>query len=257
MPSVRKVITENHNIAVAEEVFDENETTINMECAKAWEKVVGSISNSMTMAMLSLIMIVAPSFSEERFFKMNALLFTAKGGKTKCFYAKVISSYFVAISFAMLVILLQLVISILFLGNRGLSVSIQQVNPFLYNRINHLEAVGTVLVKVIVLRLIDLLFTVSLTILASISLSKVLSTVVVSLIIYVMPAFLTIVKIPSTFLLITPIQHIYFQNVLNYPNEIYGSISIQYIYVIISVLFLLSLMVIVLAKKIYKSCDLI
>lgn len=221
-----------------------------------WSGMLQSMIMSMFVLNLLVIVAISPIFSEEHTFKMNALLFTARYGRGKCCIAKITAAYLTGLVLSLFVILMHVLVTLLFFGGEGLKCSVQLSEPFLYQYLDYFKTVGGAIGDAIWLYTADVFFTVSLTILASVLATNVLTGTVLSLTFFVSPYLLLGIIREIRIKLIAPINHTTnFADILSLSPLAVGSVRIQYSYVITGILILCSVCFTAGTVKIYKNME--
>lgn len=237
-----------------EELFPESVLPLEFGYSVPWSRMLQSLLAGMFALNLFMMIAVSPLFAEEHTQRMNALLFTSKCGRKKCFTAKVTAAFLVGLLLAFGLVLLHVLLTLALFGGEGLSCSIQLTEPFLFQWVSYAKTVGTALVDAICLYTADALLTLSMAVLASVLASNVLTATVYALVLFWIPGFLTGASSQPQILLMFPIGHrTRFHEVLMIPHWNIGFIKIQYSYVIAGVLLMFCALMIWGAWKAYEK----
>ena len=237
------------------EIFPDSVLPLRLEYSPPWSGMLESMVVLMFLLNLVVLLVISPVFSEEHTRQMNALLFTSKLGKRKCFRAKIATAYSIGIFFVLTITLLHMLITFLFFGGDGLAGSIQISGEYLfYGDFPYVETVGSAIFDAALLYSADVLFAVSLTVLGSVLASNVLSGMVISLAFWMAPMVLKFLDaVPRQVKMIAPVVHkTDFNAVLRLPDVTFGPITMQYNYAAAGVLVLLSVMITLCAAWIYR-----
>lgn len=219
-----------------------------------WSGTLQSLIASMFALNLFVIIAVSPLFCEEHTFQMNALLFTSKYGRKKCFMAKITAAYLMGLAVSLGMILLHVLATLAFFGKEGLSCSIQLSDPALFQFIADSKSVGSALFDAVCLYTADILVTISLTVFASVLTSHVLTGTILSFVFFVSPYFFMMpVKASQIILIMAAIHMTHFEDILYLPDLTLGPVSIQYSYVIVVTLLLIAVGFTAGAYKAYQA----
>ena len=90
-----------------------------------WNGMLQSLVTGLFSINLFVLIAVSPLFSEEHTFRMNALLFTSKCGRKKCFAAKNAAAYLMGLALVLTVVLLHVFATLILFGKEGVTCSIQ------------------------------------------------------------------------------------------------------------------------------------
>lgn len=235
------------------EVFPESAMPLYYEYSVQWGGTLEAVITSIFLLNILLFLGVSPVFSEERARKMNALLFTSKFGRWKCFLAKTATVYLLGIWLALGVMLLIFSATLLLFGTEGLQCSIQLVEPFLYQDCPAAKTLGLVIADAILLSTAGLFFTISLTILASVLAKNSLHAVVLSLALFASPVIVRIFRVPDAIKLIAPVNRMFdFSGVMSIPDVSVGNIRIAYSHAASGILLLGSAVILLAAGVVYQ-----
>lgn len=237
------------------EIFPDGVLPLRLEYSPPWSGMMDSMIVLMFLSNLAVLLVISPVFSEEHTRQMNALLFTSKLGKRKCFRAKAAAAYSIGIFLVLTIILLQVLVTFLFFGGDGLAGSIQISGDYLfYGDFPHAKTVGSAIFDAALLYTADVLFAVSLTVLGSVLASNVLSGMVISLALWMAPMALKFLDaVPMQVKMIAPVIHkTDFNALLHLPDVTLGSITIRYSHAAAGVLVLLSVLITLCASWIYR-----
>lgn len=219
-----------------------------------WSKALQSLIASMFALNLFVIIAVSPLFSEEHTFQMNALLFTSKYGRKKCFMAKITAAYLMGLAVSLGMILLHVLATLAFFGKEGLNGSLPLSEPVLFRFIADSKSAGSALFDAAALYMADILVTISLTIFASALTSHVLTGTILSLVFFASPNFFMMpVKTPQIRLIMAAMHMTHFEDILCIPDLTVGPVSIQYSYVIVVILLLIAVGFTAGAYKTYQA----
>lgn len=237
------------------EVFPDSVLPLRLEYSPPWSGMLESMIVLMFLLNLVVLLVISPVFSEEHTRQMNALLFTSKLGKRKCFRAKIAAAYSIGIFFVLTIILIHMLITFLFFGGDGLAGSIQISGEYLfYGDFPYAKTVGSAIFDAALLYTADVLFAVSLTVLGSVLASNVLSGMVISLALWMAPMVLAVIDaVPWQIKMIAPVIHkTDFNALLRLPDVTLGSITIRYSHAAAGVLVLLSVLIALCAAWTYR-----
>lgn len=237
------------------EVFPDSVLPLRLEYSPPWSGMMESMIVLLFLLNLAVLLVISPVFSEEHTRQMNALLFTSKFGKRKCFRAKAATAYSIGIFSSLAIILLQVLITFLFFGGDGLAGSIQISGEYLfYGDFPYVKTVGSAIFDAALLYTADVLFAVSLTVLGSVLASNVLSGMVISLALWMAPMVLKFLDaVPRQVKMIAPVIHkTDFNALLRMPDVVFGPVTIQYSHEAAGVLVLLSVLITLCAAWIYR-----
>lgn len=237
------------------EVFPDSVLPLRLEYSPPWSGMLESMIVLMFLLNLVVLLVISPVFSEEHTRQMNALLFTSKLGKRKCFRAKIAAAYSIGIFFVLTIILIHMLITFLFFGGDGLAGSIQISGEYLfYGDFPDAKTVGSAIFDAALLYTADVLFAVSLTVLGSVLASNVLSGMVISLALWMAPMVLAVIDaVPWQIKMIAPVIHkTDFNALLRLPDVTLGSITIRYSHAAAGVLVLLSVLIALCAALTYR-----
>lgn len=236
------------------DIFPESAMPLQFGYSAPWSKALQSLIASMFALNLFVIIAVSPLFCEEHTFQMNALLFTSKYGRKKCFLAKITAAYLMGLAVSLGMILLHVLATLAFFGKEGLSCSIQLSEPFLFQYFADCKSVGSALFDAAALYMADILVTISLTVFASVLTSHVLTGTILSLVFFVSPYFFMMpVKMPQIILIMASIHMTSFEDILYLPDLTVGPVRIQYSYVAVVILLLIAVGFTACAYKSYKA----
>lgn len=237
------------------EIFPDGVLPLRLEYSPPWSGMLESMIVLMFLLNLVVLLVISPVFSEEHTRQMNALLFTSKFGKRKCFRAKIAAAYSIGIFFVLTIILIHMLITFLFFGGDGLAGSIQISGEYLfYGDFPYAKTVGSAIFDAALLYTADVLFAVSLTVLGSVLASNVLSGMVISLALWMAPMVLAVIDaVPWQIKMIAPVIHKTDLNaLLRLPDVTLGSITIRYSHAAAGVLVLLSVLIALCAAWTYR-----
>lgn len=237
------------------EIFSDDVLPLRLEYSPPWSGMMDSMIVLMFLLNLVVLLVISPVFSEEHTRQMNALLFTSKLGKRKCFRAKAAAAYSIGIFLALTIILLQVLVTFLFFGGDGLAGSIQISGDYLfYGDFPYAKTVGSAILDAALLYTADVLFAVSLTALGSVLASNVLSGMVISLALWMAPMALKFLDaVPMQVKMIAPVIHkTDFNALLHLPDVTFGPVTIQFSHAAAGVLALLSVLIALCASWIYR-----
>lgn len=211
----------------------------------SWNGMLKSLVAGMFSLNLFVLIAVSPLFSEEHTFRMNALLFTSKYGRKKCFVAKNVAAYLIGLALVLTVVLLHIFATLILFGGAGVTSSIQSVGT---------KTVGSAVVAAIWLYTADVLFTISITVLASVLTSGVLTGTVLSFAFFAVPMiFLEGFQEVRIKFVMPAVHRTDFEKIMSiYPLNV-GSIGIPYSYVITGILLLFTVIIMAVTKRIYKT----
>lgn len=236
------------------DIFPESAMPLRFGYSAPWSGTLQSLIASLFALNLFVIIAVSPLFCEEHTFQMNALLFTSKYGRKKCFMAKITAAYLMGMAVSLSMILLQVLATLAFFGKEGLSCSIQLSEPFLFWSFTGCKSVGSALFDAVCLYTADILVTISLTVFASVLTSHVLTGTILSFVFFASPAFFMMPVWMNRIRLIMAAMHVtYFEDILSLPDLTLGPVRIQYSYVIVAILLLIAAAVTAGAGKIYEA----
>lgn len=236
------------------DVFPESVLPLRMEYSLPWTDMMESMILVLFRLGLLMLLLVAPVFSDERMRRMNALLFTSQMGKRKCFWAKAAVAYSMGIVLAAAVVLLHVLITRFAFGSSGLSGSIQIGNlSGTYQNLLCVKTVGACILEAAWLYTADVIFMVSITVLGSVLASNLLTSAVVSAVMWAVPVVLTFWNgIPEAVRLTAPVVHrMKFTRILSQPDVVIGSITVPYSYAAGGILLLLSGLILICAAWLY------
>ncbi|MBD5532167.1 MAG: hypothetical protein HDQ98_08205 [Lachnospiraceae bacterium] len=237
------------------EIFSDGVLPLRLEYSPPWSGMMESMIILLFLLNLAVLLVISPVFSEEHTRQMNALLFTSKLGKRKCFRAKAAAAYSIGIFSVLTIILLHVLVTFLLFGEDGLAGSIQISGEYLfYGDFPYVKTVGSAIFDAALLYSADVLFAVSLTVLGSVLASNVLSGMVISLAFWMAPMVLKFLDaVPRQVKMIAPVVHkTDFNAVLRLPDVTFGPITMQYNYAAAGVLVLLSVLITLCAAWIYR-----
>lgn len=237
------------------EIFPDGVLPLRLEYSPPWSGMMESMIILLFLLNLVVLLLISPVFSEEHTRQMNALLFTSKLGKRKCFRAKIAAAYSIGIFFVLTITLLHMLITFLFFGGDGLAGSIQISGEYLfYGDFPYAKTVGSAIFDAALLYTADVLFAVSLTVLGSVLASNVLSGMVISLALWMAPMVLAVIDaVPRQVKMIAPVIHkTDFNAFLRLPDVTFGSITIRYSHAAAGVLVLFSVLIALCAAWIYR-----
>ncbi len=237
------------------EIFPDGVLPLRLEYSPPWSGMLESMIVLMFLLNLLVLLVISPVFSEEHTRQMNALLFTSKLGKRKCFRVKIAAAYSIGIFFVLTIILIHMLITFLFFGGDGLAGSIQISGEYLfYGDFPYAKTVGSAIFDAALLYTADVLFAVSLTVLGSVLASNVLSGMVISLALWMAPMVLAVIDaVPWQIKMIAPVMHKTDLNaLLRLPDVTLGSITIRYSHAAAGVLVLLSVLIALCAAWTYR-----
>lgn len=238
------------------DVFPESAMPLYYEYSVQWGGTLEAVVTGIFLLNILVFLGISPVFSEERARKMNALLFTSKFGRRKCFWAKTLTAYAIGTALAAVVILLLTLITLLLFGTDGLQCSIQLVEPFLYQNCPEAKTVGAVIVDAALLSTAGLFFTISLTILASVLARNSLNAAILSLALFVSPVVLRIFRIPDALKLIAPVNRMFdFTGVMSLPDLSLGGVRIAYSHAAAFALLFAAIAVSFCAGAVYNRCS--
>lgn len=219
-----------------EDWFSESVQPLEFGYSVPWSRMLQSLLAGMFVLNLLMIIVISPLFAEEHTKRMNAILFTSKYGKKSVFLAKAAAALLVGLLSALGIILLHVLVTFALFGGEGLSCSIQLTEPFLFQWVPYAKTVGAVLIDAICLYIADILLTLSMTVLASVLATHVLTAAVYSLVMFWVPGFLTGASSGLQLRWMFPAARTtHFEEVLRIPHFKIGFVTIQYSYVIIGV----------------------
>lgn len=237
-----------------EDVFPDSAMPLIFYYSVQWSGTLQSIVICIFVLNLLVIVAIAPVFAEEHTMMMNQLLFTSRFGRRKCYLAKVIAAYIMGIVLSLSIILLFVLGTLMLFGTDGLKCSIQLAEPFLYRDYSYFKTIGTAMIDAILLNIAGILFTVSLSVMASALAKNVLNALVMALAFFAAPVILKILSVSERISFIAPINQMAdFAKVLSFPDVKVGNISIQYSYVITGILVFVSAIVVLCAAMIYQN----
>ena len=235
------------------EVFPESAMPLYYEYSVQWGGALEAVITSIFLLNILLFLGVSPVFSEERVRKMNALLFTSKFGRWKCFLAKTATAYVLGTGLVLGVLLLIISATLLLFGTEGLQCSIQLVEPFLYQDCPAAKTLGMVIVDAALLSMAGFFFTISLTILASVLAKNSLHAAILSLALFASPVIVRIFRVSDAIKLIAPVNRMFdFSGVMSLPEVSLGNIRIAYSHAASGILLLGSVVIILLAGVFYQ-----
>lgn len=216
-----------------EELFPESVLPLEFGYSVPWSRMLQSLLAGMFALNLFMMIAVSPLFAEEHTQRMNALLFTSKCGRKKCFTAKVTAAFLVGLLLAFGLVLLHVLLTLALFGGEGLSCSIQLTEPFLFQGVSDAKTVGTALMDAVFLYTAGILLTLGMAVLASVLASNLLTATVYTLVLFWIPGFLTGASNQPQIFLLFPIGHnTRFHDVLMIPHWRTRFADIPYIYVI-------------------------
>lgn len=237
------------------DVFPDSVLPLRLAYSLPWSGMMESMILNLFGLGLLILFIIAPAFSEERMHKMNALLFTSKLGKMKCFLVKSAAAYSLGIVFAVAVILLHALVTFAFFGGDGLSGSIQIANLYSeYQELPYVKTVGGAILDAAVFYTADVMFAVSISLLGSVLAPNLLMGIVLSAVLWAAPAAVIFLKAVSEQVrLLAPAVHLTgFSNVLSMPKVTIFSVTIPYSYAAAGILLLLSGLILMFAAASYR-----
>lgn len=215
------------------ELFPESVLPLEFGYSVPWSRMLQSLIAGMFALNLFIMLAVSPLFSEEYTQRMNALLFTSKCGRKKCFTAKVAAAFLMGLMLILGMVLLHVVITLALFGGEGLSCSIQLTEPFLFQWVSDAKTVGMALMDAVFLYTAGILLTLGMAVLASVLASNLLTATVYTLVLFWIPGFLTGASNQPQIFLLFPIGHnTRFHDVLMIPHWRTRFADIPYIYVI-------------------------
>ena len=210
-----------------------------------WNGMLQSLVTGLFSLNLFVLIAVSPLFSEEHTFRMNALLFTSKCGRKKCFAAKNAAAYLMGLALVLTVVLLHIFATLILFGGAGVTSSIQSAGT---------KTVGSAVVAAIWLYTADVLFTISITVLASVLTSGVLTGTVLSFAFFAVPMiFLEGFQEVRIKFVMPAVHRTDFEKIVSiYPLNV-GSIGIPYSYVITGILLLFTVIIMAVTARIYET----
>lgn len=211
----------------------------------SWNGMLKSLVAGMFSLNLFVMIAVSPIFSEEHTFRMNALLFTSKYGRKKCFAAKNAAAYLMGVALVLTVVLLHIFATLILFGGAGVTSSIQSAGT---------KTAGSAAVDAIWLYTADVLFTISVTVLASVLTSGVLTGTVLSFAFFAVPMiFLEEFQEVRIKFVMPAVHRTDFEKIMSiYPLNV-GSIGIPYSYVITGILLLFTVIIMAVTARIYEA----
>lgn len=211
----------------------------------SWNGMLKSLTAGLFSLNLFVLIAVSPLFSEEHMFRMNALLFTSKYGRKKCFTAKNAAAYLMGLALVLTVVLLHIFATLILFGKEGVTCGIQSAG---------IKTVGSAVVDAIWLYTADVLFTISVTVLASVLTSGVLTGTVLSFAFFAIPMiFLEGFEEVRIKFVMPAVHRADFEKIMSiYPLNI-GAIGIPYSYVITGILLLFTVIVMAVTARIYET----
>lgn len=238
------------------DVFPDSALPLRLEYSLPWLNMWESMLGTMFLLQVIVLFMLSPAFSEERTHQMNALLFTSRFGKGKCFRAKITAAYVMGAVFAMAFILFYVLVTLAFFGGDGLNGSIQISSPsWFYQDLPYAKTVGSAIRDTVLLCTADVFFTVSLTVLGSVLAKHVLNGMVISAELWACPIVLSYVNVvPEQIRQLAPVVHLtdFFNGVLHLPDMTFGSVNIPYSYFAAGILILLSVLFTLCAAGVYR-----
>lgn len=235
------------------DVFPESAQPLYYEYSVQWGGTLEAVVTGIFLLNIFVFFGISPVFSEERAKKMNALLFTSRFGRRKCFWAKTLTVYAIGTVLAAGTVLLLTAITRLLFGTEGLQCSIQLVEPFLYQDCPSAKTLGTVIVDAVLLSTAGLFFTISLTILASVLARNSLDAFILSMVLSVSPLILRIFRIPDEIKLIAPVNRMFdFSGVMSVPDVSFRSMRAAYSHAAAGILLCASAVIILCAGTVYN-----
>lgn len=237
------------------DVFPDSALPLRLEYSLPWLNMWESMLGTMFLLQVIVLFMLSPVFSEERTHQMNALLFTSRFGKRKCFRAKITAAYGMGAVFAMAVILFHVLVTLAFFGGDGLNGSIQISSPYgFYQDLPYVKTVGSAIRDAVLLCTADVFFAVSLIVLGSVLAKHVLTGMVISAGLWGWPIVLSYVNVvPEQIRLLAPIVHMRnFTGVLRLPDMTFGSVNIPYSYFAAGILIILSVLITLCAAGVYQ-----
>lgn len=237
------------------DVFPESALPLRLEYSLPWINMWESMLGQMFLLQVIVLFILTPIFSEERTHQMNALLFTSRLGKRKCFRAKITAAYVMGAVFATAFILFYVLVTLAFFGGDGLNGSIQTSASWFYQDLPYVKTAGSAIRDAVLLCTADVLFTVSLAVLGSVLAKHVLNGMVISAGLWAWPIVLCYVNVvPEQIRLLAPIVHMMdFTGVLRLPDMAFGSVNIPYSYIAAGILIFLSVLFTLCAAGVYRN----
>lgn len=236
------------------DVFPDSVLPLRLQYALPWSGMMESMIFVLFGLGLLMLLMTAPAFSEERMRRMNALLFTSRLGKRKCFWAKAAAAYSLGILLAAAVVLLHVMVTFLFFGGGGLSGSIQIADlSDTYQDLTCVKTVGECILDAALFYTADVIFAVSIGVLASVVASNLLSGIAFSAVIWAVPAVPAYLKVvPEAAGLIAPAVHLTgFHRILSQPDVTIRSVTVPYSYAASASLLLLSVLILLCAAWLY------
>lgn len=237
------------------DVFPDSTLPLRLEYSLPWLNMWESMLGTMFLLPVLILFILSPIFSEERTHQMNALLFTSRFGKRKCFRAKITAAYVMGAVFAMAFILFYVLVTLAFFGGDGLNGSIQISSPiWSYQDLPYATTVGSAIRDTVLLCTADVFFTVSLTVFGSVLAKHVLNGMIISAALWAWPIVLSFVNVvPKQIRLLAPIVNMTdFTGVLRLPDMAFGSVNIPYSYMAAGILIFLSALLTLCAAGVYR-----
>lgn len=237
------------------DVFPDSVLPMRLAYSLPWSGMLESMILNLLGLGLLMFFIVVPAFSEERMHKMNALLFTSKLGKKKCFLAKAAAAYSLGIVFAVAVILLHVLVTFAFFGDDGLSGSIQIADMYSeYQDLPYVKTVGGAILDAAVFYTADVMFAVSISLLGSVLAPNLLMGIVLSAVLWAAPAVVIFLKsVSEQVRLLAPAAHLTgFSSVLSMPEVTIFSVTIPYSYAAAGILLLLFGLILMFAAGSYR-----
>lgn len=111
--------------ATVEEVFGNLASTILLGYSTGWECTVYLLMYTFLVWGCVIVIIVSPVFSEEYTKHMDALILTGANGRKQCTRAKIIASFFVAVTGAVIIIAAATLLMLAVHGTAGYDISVQ------------------------------------------------------------------------------------------------------------------------------------
>ncbi len=245
---------EKDDLIKIDDWFPESVQPLEFGYSVPWSRMLQSLLAGMFVLNLFMIIVVSPLFAEEHTKRMNAILFTSKYGRKKCFFAKAAAAFLIGLLSALGIILLHVLVTLALFGGEGLSCSIQLTEPFIFQWVPYAKTVGAVLIDAICLYIADILLTLSMTVLASVLATHVLTAAVYSLVLFWVPGFLMGASSGPQLRWMFPVARTtHFEMVLQLPHWNIGFVTIQYSHVITGVFLAFCVFIIWGAWKLYAK----
>lgn len=191
--------------------------------SEPWSKMIYFMTYDFLLLGFITVILIAPVFSQDYTAKMDSLILTSENGHVKTVFAKLISSYIISFTMAVVTVILNIGFTGLLFGTGGLRCSAQLTNPYMLENVQYIISLGRVCVISILLLGVGILMICSVTFLCSSRINSSYGAVICAALFYVLPILFPVLGINKKIVNLFPINFLQLYDVLelNSSNNIY------------------------------------